>query len=747
MSAAASDRTSPSDPSSTTNGGHSPKAGSSENMTPNGAGPRPPPSAASGSGSGANNAAPSPRAASATATVKQRRPYRNGTDGPRRPGAAGSSGGARSGGGVAWGAECDAAYCAEVARRSAARAALHLGLEGMEGAALDTLGSVLLGYMEQVGATISENVECSGRTSAHASAYDALNAVECCTAPAATQIAGPSPSESLTLPDAAEESSRRQQSQPDQSSPLDSVRLKEGQGLGWEGLASFLFGPEWASIPLPGDDLRAKVAQKVSAGTKDDGKADPKSNGATKAPVKKPGGKTVLPPRPKSAGGGAASTKAPVRTSGKGKQLLANMAKGADAKSVSFVLGGGGGDKDSSTAVGAGNAAGGPAGEGPSGPAAAAASARWHAPHPGRVPPFPRTAAPGDVANPHRLPAISFHDLATEAEACREVPGAPASKRARTTAPTKGASKPLAKAPTKGAKSSKAAESAARAARKDAARVPEEVYEAVGTTLWGSVGDRRNSSSDVKTAAGAGLDGDKKLAAYAKKPTPGVDGNKVTFDASSKPPSTASTAATANAVPPKPEAPRPPPRPSHVPNFFPPYPPRETWDPKELLSASVANAAIMGGILSRVHSREKRKFPLTATGATAMEMETTKVSTSEGGRRATAAAASERDAVRRSVVGLGRPVGRTHWGSQWLEDDEGRGEGTRGSRPNDSGGRLSDVRIAPGEGAAASAGGGGAPAAASAKKPGGQEASQVVPLGRASGSRLSKILEGSMNLS
>lgn len=47
-------------------------------------------------------------------------------------------------------ADNDTAYCTEIARRSVARAALHLGMEGMEGEALDSLGSILLGYMEMV---------------------------------------------------------------------------------------------------------------------------------------------------------------------------------------------------------------------------------------------------------------------------------------------------------------------------------------------------------------------------------------------------------------------------------------------------------------------------------------------------------------------------------------------------------------------------------------------------------------------
>ena len=44
----------------------------------------------------------------------------------------------------------DNSYCTEIARRVVARGALHLGLEGMEGEALDVLGNVLLGYMEMV---------------------------------------------------------------------------------------------------------------------------------------------------------------------------------------------------------------------------------------------------------------------------------------------------------------------------------------------------------------------------------------------------------------------------------------------------------------------------------------------------------------------------------------------------------------------------------------------------------------------
>jgi hypothetical protein len=44
----------------------------------------------------------------------------------------------------------DDVYSYEVARRSVARAALHLGLDSMSEEALDVLGDVLLAYLQRV---------------------------------------------------------------------------------------------------------------------------------------------------------------------------------------------------------------------------------------------------------------------------------------------------------------------------------------------------------------------------------------------------------------------------------------------------------------------------------------------------------------------------------------------------------------------------------------------------------------------
>jgi hypothetical protein len=103
----------------------------------------------------------------------------------------------------------------EVAKRSVARAALHLGVERMSQEALDVLGDVLLEYLKKVGSTLSQIVESSNRTSAHTNVLDAIRAIDMCTSPAAVHqihVAGETTSSS---------------------------------GVGWKDLASFLMGPDW----------------------------------------------------------------------------------------------------------------------------------------------------------------------------------------------------------------------------------------------------------------------------------------------------------------------------------------------------------------------------------------------------------------------------------------------------------------------------------------------------------------------
>lgn len=113
----------------------------------------------------------------------------------------------------------DDVFCSLVARRAAARAALHLGIADMTAEALDVLGDVLLEYISRIGRTMSHTVEASGRSSAHANVLDALRAIELCTTNAVKHVHTP----------LREESNER----------------KEMNDTSWKGLAAFLFGPDW----------------------------------------------------------------------------------------------------------------------------------------------------------------------------------------------------------------------------------------------------------------------------------------------------------------------------------------------------------------------------------------------------------------------------------------------------------------------------------------------------------------------
>jgi hypothetical protein len=104
----------------------------------------------------------------------------------------------------------DEVFCHLIARRAVARAALHLGVDGMSEEALESLSGVLIAYLERVGTSLAVSVESSGRSSSHCNALDAVRAVELCTTCVAQR-----------------------------------VHHSEKQQEGWKGLASFLFGPNW----------------------------------------------------------------------------------------------------------------------------------------------------------------------------------------------------------------------------------------------------------------------------------------------------------------------------------------------------------------------------------------------------------------------------------------------------------------------------------------------------------------------
>ena len=91
----------------------------------------------------------------------------------------------------------------------------------------------------------------------------------------------------------------------------------------WEGLTSFIFGPDWFSMPLEGEE-ETKAPEQYQ-----------KRRIVQQQHYHQHHWKTLLPKKPNSSAPATVNSKAAPKSSGKGKQLL-NI-KGND-KSVSFSL-------------------------------------------------------------------------------------------------------------------------------------------------------------------------------------------------------------------------------------------------------------------------------------------------------------------------------------------------------------------------------------------------------------------------
>ena len=338
---------------------------------------------------------------------------------------------------------------------------------------------------------------------------------------------------------------------------------------------------------------------------------------------------------------------------------------------------------------------------------------RWHAPYLKDIPTFPITGLnPEDIANPHRLPgsqiSLSMHDYATEMEACRE-------STTTTTAALKrrGSSSGNDAAQSATAKAKKLQIDMAEKSMIMALRIPDDVY-AKKDVVWGAIKDSNEDDDTLMP------DVDSKKSAGEKKLDSGkaTTTAKVKFDPSTKQQSKTSSLNELS----EPQIHRP----SYVPNFLPPFPTNEYSDlADERLVTSISTSSVMGDVMSRMQYRkEKRKASdISATS-------------NDNDQKKKMMNGSERDSVRRSVIGLGKKsVGISYWGSNWLDGDNAEAGGGTHTKSNSIG--LSDVT-----GALVEEGGNNtvAAAAASPKK----SNSDVQPLVRASGSRLSKILEGSM---
>lgn len=132
----------------------------------------------------------------------------------------------------------DDAYCHLVARRAVVRAALYLGVETMSQEALDTVAGALMEYLSRIGSTLAASVESSGRSSAHCSIMDAIRVVELMTPPCNPAMApipaGPATSvgDDNIIGGTSNDNYYNVNHHPDSFTS-------------WKDLAVFCFGPSW----------------------------------------------------------------------------------------------------------------------------------------------------------------------------------------------------------------------------------------------------------------------------------------------------------------------------------------------------------------------------------------------------------------------------------------------------------------------------------------------------------------------
>jgi hypothetical protein len=524
----------------------------------------------------------------------------------------------------------------------------------------------------QIGSTISKNVELSGRSSAHVNVYDVLNAIEECTCPAAEHLATTSLS-SNTINGHGE--------------GMSMDLAQNSNGGGWEGLASFLFGPDWYSIPLEGEDP-LDVATRVNGGNANKPLA---LNEAAKKPT---GGKSMS-----TLMSSANAANAALSSAATGKQLPRLAA------STTPISNNAGTEKNASFSFDRQNSIG-PDNETLRKPTAPFGSSRWNAPYLENVDPFPivSSSRKDSIANPHRLgnSSKSFHDLALEMEACRSVEPTLKRKSSDGTADS-GNKKQMVK---KNSNVGHLARAAEEMAMREALCMPDTVLTRKENFYWGCFPEEKSADAKAADVTAAKKDDSAKAESKPSSNAP----TRVKFDTSSVAKqeqdkgTSAETLISFNK------------KPSYVPKFMPSFPPsQENMEHDRQLCVSASK--VMGSILSGVGSREKKK------------------PTTHGPSKAATGSRTETDDVRQSVIELGRS---TYWGSGWQDKKESTiGQETLTYSIGVAPGQLAGEGVASGESVMKETSGTAAKTA--------NADLQVNPLGRASGSRVSKILEGSMN--
>lgn len=513
-------------------------------------------------------------------------------------------------------------------------------------------------------------------------AYDAINVVANCTAPVATQVTTTACSVRLK----GEEASQQQQ---------------QHQEWGWEGLASFLFGPDWISIPLEGEEVDNTTSHAVNATSSSSSSSSGESiTSVAGAAIHHANGKSSLqvnghsPPlmlqQPKVGG-------KMLNSVGNGKELSNMITAGSTTEKgrVTFALdrrnskGGivsGGDGRALETKVGD----------------SSLCNIGWNAPYPNTIPAFPLVTNPEVVANPHRWSSGS-RILATDIETCRESAATMDNKLQRNN-----------DGPDNNDNNSKIAQlrdEVADRAMRAALRIPDDVFTKFDT-VWGMI-DNNSSSSLTNT-------NQKKTSSVATTATAASKQTVVLLSTKSNQNTTIDTVRPIirhHASP-------------YVPNFLPPYPTDYYSDmASNNLSASMATTAVRDNFLSRMYHTnrgEKRKSSLDPAVTTSSSS-----SSSGDGNINKRIDVSERDNIRRSVIGLGRAVGPKYWGSVNLDDDDDDDDISNNTAGRDTMMRSKSTISNPGSVSVESSS-----LSSSSNKKSSLDASQVSPLGRASGSRV-----------
>lgn len=156
----------------------------------------------------------------------------------------------------------DDVWCFLVARRSVARAALHLGISSLSREALDTLAESVLAYGERCAAAIAVTSEAARRPAANV--LDALAAIPLVTSPAVRSVHWNGAAVTATGGSGGEGAGVTPGDDPTTAAGAPSVAASTAahgpdpaHDLTWKGLAAFMFGPNWEDQPSDDDENEA----------------------------------------------------------------------------------------------------------------------------------------------------------------------------------------------------------------------------------------------------------------------------------------------------------------------------------------------------------------------------------------------------------------------------------------------------------------------------------------------------------